>query len=102
MRWMRDEQSDTPAQPPAEWAAYAGHYRCHNPWMSNFRVVLRGADLLFVYPSGAEQQLVPLREARVRIGDDPSPETLAFDTLVDGEAWRAWYSGSAYYRFFTP
>jgi hypothetical protein len=25
-----------------------------------------------------------------------------FDSIVDGEAWRAIFSGADYYRFFTP
>ena len=25
---------------PQEWDAYPGHYRSHNPWPPNFRVVL--------------------------------------------------------------
>jgi CubicO group peptidase (beta-lactamase class C family) len=29
---------------PAAWTAYVGHYRAHNPWIPNFRVVARKAD----------------------------------------------------------
>ncbi len=100
--WTRKESLRSSAAAPDEWNTFAGHYRCHNPWMTNFRVVLRGNELLFVYPSGAELKLLPISEARFRIGCEQSPETLSFDTIVDGEAWRARYSGSEYYRFFTP
>jgi len=34
-----------PEDPPPEWEAYPGHYRSHNPWYSNFRVVLRKGRL---------------------------------------------------------
>jgi hypothetical protein len=87
---------------PEEWQAFAGHYRCHNPWTTNFRVVPRGADLLLVYPGGAEEKLLPLGSGAFRVGSEDSPETLTFDTIVEGEAWRANYSGCDYYRFFTP
>jgi CubicO group peptidase (beta-lactamase class C family) len=42
------------ADPPAEWSAYAGHYRAYNPWYSNFRVVLREAELLVIFLWGLE------------------------------------------------
>jgi hypothetical protein len=88
---------------PAEWAAYPGHYRSHNPWMSSFRVVLRKGALALIHASGDEDALVSLGGARFRIGDDErSAERLSFDTIVEGEALRANYSGGDYYRFFTP
>jgi CubicO group peptidase (beta-lactamase class C family) len=88
---------------PPEWAAYAGHYRSWNPWVSNFRIVVRKGDLLLVRPSGHEQTLHPDGVA-FRVGDDPdSPERISFDTIVEGEALRARLAGGAdYYRFFTP
>jgi hypothetical protein len=57
----------TSFDPPAAWAAYPGHYRAHNPWFTNFRVVLRKGELVFIHPSGTEQPLVPLREGRFRL-----------------------------------
>jgi CubicO group peptidase (beta-lactamase class C family) len=88
---------------PPEWAAYTGHYRSWNPWVSNFRIVTRKADLLQVGPSGREQTLHPEGDD-FRVGDDPdSPERISFDTIVEGEALRARLAGGAdYYRFFTP
>jgi hypothetical protein len=33
------------------------------------------------------------------VSDDPgNPETLRFDTVIDGRALRAWLSGWPYYR----
>ena len=87
---------------PPEWAAYAGHYRSWNPWISNFRIVVRKGELLLVSPSGQEQTLYPEGDG-FRVGDEPdSPERIAFDTIVEGEALRARRAGADYYRFFTP
>ena len=96
-----DTDGDAPS--PSEWAAYPGHYRSHNPWISNFRIVLRRGALLMIYPHGYEAALTPV-ESGFRIGDDPdTPERITFDTIVDGQAWRAITSGGeTYYRFFTP
>ncbi|RIK46093.1 MAG: serine hydrolase [Chloroflexi bacterium] len=88
---------------PAAWAAYPGHYRSHNPWMTNFRVVLRKGQLALLHSSGEEEPLTPLADATFRIGADPrSAERLRFDTVVEGRALRAQFSGADYYRFFTP
>jgi len=88
---------------PPEWAAYAGHYRSWNPWVSNFRIVVRKGELLQVSPSGKEETLYPEGD-NFRVGNDPdSPERISFDTIVEGEALRARLIGGAdYYRFFTP
>jgi hypothetical protein len=88
---------------PADWLAYPGHYRCHNPWYSNFRVVLRKGALWHIWPDGSGSKMVALGDGRFRFGDaDHSPERLQFDTIVNGEAWRVTWSGNAFYRFFTP
>jgi hypothetical protein len=88
---------------PAAWAAYPGHYRSHNPWLSNFRVVLRRGELRLIYPWGEEQPLVPLDDSHFRLGEEAhSPERLSFNTVVNGQALRANMSGCDYYRFFTP
>jgi hypothetical protein len=88
----------------AELRAIVGHYRSHNPWTTNFRVLLRGDQpwLFFAAaPDGfaTEQQLVPLADGSFRVGDDcGNPERLSFDALADGRALRAWLSGWPYYR----
>ncbi|NLF12485.1 MAG: beta-lactamase family protein [Anaerolineaceae bacterium] len=90
-------------EPPAAWRAYTGHYRCHNPWLGNFRVVLRRDRLILALPWGEEQPLVPLAEAVFRVGDDERlPERLRFDTVLGGRARRANLAGCDYYRTFTP
>jgi D-alanyl-D-alanine carboxypeptidase len=91
------------AEPPVAWQGYAGHYRCHNPWLGNFRVILRRDRLLLVLPSGEETGLVPLAEGLFRVGEDERlPERLHFDTVVGGQALRANLAGCDYYRTFTP
>jgi hypothetical protein len=99
----KPEPDLTPVDHPAEWTAYPGHYRSHNPWISNFRVVLRRGELILIQAWGEEQPLVPLGEGYFRIGEEArSPERLRFDTIVNGQALRANYSGCEYYWFFTP
>jgi hypothetical protein len=99
--------SDAPAYPLA-WDAYPGHYRSHNPWAPNFRVVLRQGQLWLIFPAEPdgfddEQPLIPLDDGLFRAGDDPDrPEWLRFDTIVAGQALRADLSGGDYFRFFTP
>jgi hypothetical protein len=89
--------------PPAAWAAYPGHYRAHNPWFSNFRVVLRKGELVFIYPSGTETPLVPLGDGHFRLGrEEYSPDRVRFDNIADGQALHAWWSCGDFYRFFTP
>ncbi len=96
------------AQPPDAVRAVVGHYRSHDPWTTNFRVVLRGEMpwLLFVAaPDGFddEQPLVPFGRDGFRVGSDPlGPERLRFDTVIDGHARRAWLSGWDYYRVGDP
>jgi D-alanyl-D-alanine carboxypeptidase len=91
-------------EPSAELQATAGHYRSHNPWTTNFRIVLRGDQPWLIFagaPDGfdTEQPLVAGDDGSFRVGQDPgNPETLHFDTVVDGRALRAWLSGWPYYR----
>lgn len=87
---------------PVEWAAYTGHYRSHNPWTSNFRVVQRKGAVLLSRPDGGEEPLAPLGAGVFRVGAAPSPERLRFDTIVDGQALRASLSGEPYYRSPIP
>jgi CubicO group peptidase (beta-lactamase class C family) len=109
-RWFSSATYAGPTEfeQPAEWSAYAGHYRSHNPWGSNFRVVLRKGELRMLWPSepdgfSPDDVLVPLADGSFRVGEDEGgPQRVRFDTLVNGAAWRAHVSGCEYYRFFTP
>lgn len=88
---------------PRIWTSYTGHYRSHNPWNSNFRIVLRKSSLFLIYPSGQEEKLVPLNENTFRIGEDPrSPERIQFDMLHGEQTHRSYLSGGEYCRTFTP
>jgi len=100
-----DEPED--AGLPEEYEAFIGHYRAHNPWFTNFRVVARDGDLVLIAPGGveapeAEPVLVPLPDGSFRVGETATPERIRFDTFVDGVAIRATLSGGHYYRTFTP
>jgi CubicO group peptidase (beta-lactamase class C family) len=102
--WHTNDQYTGPTtfDYPQEWDAYPGHYLSFNPWLSNFRVVLRKGALLLVEPSGEEQALVPLGSGVFRVGEDGrSPERLRFDTILNGRALHANLSCGDYYRTFT-
>jgi len=88
---------------PAAWRAYPGHYRAHNPWHTNFRIVARKGKLVLVEPWGDEELLEPLGDGVFRVGDSQhAPERIRFDTVLNGLAIRANLSRCAYYRTFTP
>ena len=101
-------QGPTSFGTPPEWDAFPGHYRAHNPWATNFRVVRRKGQLWLVFPVAPdgfedEQPLVPLGDGSFRAGaDDTSPERVRFDVVVDGKALRAVLSDGVYERDFTP
>jgi len=102
--YYREGVQENPGkEPPEAWKAYPGHYRSHNPWYPNFRVVLRNGDLYLIEPRGDEEPLSPLEEGRFRIGEDPrSPEFIRFEVVLDGKASIANLSGGVYSRTFTP
>jgi hypothetical protein len=87
----------------SNWNAYPGHYRSHNPWYPNIRVVLRKGELILIEPSGDEEPLYPLEPGLFRVGADPrSPEFIRFEVLIDGKAMQVNLSGGVYSRTFTP
>jgi CubicO group peptidase (beta-lactamase class C family) len=99
--WYPNEryQGEMEFEYPANWSAYPGHYRSHNPWDTNFRVVLRKGQLILIYPFGEERPLVPINDSEFRVGENKlSPERIRFDVIVDGQALRANYSCGEYYR----
>lgn len=86
-----------------EWAGYVGHYRSYNPWLSNFRVILRRGSLVLVTSEGYEKLLVPRDDGSFRVGkDERLPEIIRFDWVLNGFAMRAILCGSDFYRTFTP
>jgi CubicO group peptidase (beta-lactamase class C family) len=90
-------------EPPPEWRAYTGHYLAYNPWLSNFRILLRRDRLVLAWPWGPQDALAPLDGGSFRVGEEEwSPERLGFDAVVDGKALRANLSGCDYYRVTAP
>ncbi|HYU92763.1 MAG TPA: hypothetical protein VEN95_04715 [Actinomycetota bacterium] len=90
---------------PAEWlGGGGGHWRSHNPWYSNFRILPRRGSLRFLWGWGEEDwELVPLPDGRFRVGaEEWSPRRIRFDTVIEGMATRAVLDGAPYYRTFTP
>lgn len=91
-------------EPSAALRAIEGHYRSHNPWTTNFTVVLRGDRAWLLFPAAPEgfayeQPLEPSPDGSFRVGEDPgNPEVIRFDTVADGRALRAVLSGWPYYR----
>ena len=84
----------------AALAAYLGHYRTYGSVFTNFRIILgENGDLIFAFPSGEEQTLHRIDEHLW--GIEEMPETVQFDTFVDGKALRAIFSACEYYRTFT-
>ncbi len=91
-----------PRKSPSAWSAYVGHYRTHDQWLSNFRIIMRNGALFKVDPSGKESPLIHIRGSEFREGpDQQSPETVKFDTLHNGKAMRVLNSGCPCYRTFT-
>lgn len=88
----------------ADGIRFEGHYRSHNPWMSNLRVVRRMGGLVLILPFGPSYPLVRLGDRLFRIGEDPrSPERVEFDCIIDGVATSATVSGGGRFgRTFTP
>jgi CubicO group peptidase (beta-lactamase class C family) len=94
-----------PAEAPLSpaWASYCGHYRTHNPWLTNFRVFARKGSLWLSYPSDEEHQLFVRTEGVFSVGDPrESPEWIRFYATVGGKTQRATLSGEEYARTFTP
>lgn len=83
---------------------YEGHYRSHNPWLSNFRIVRRDSGLVIVPPNDVSQPLIPVGSHEFRIGaDERSPERISFAGIVRGVATSATVSGGGRFgRTFTP
>lgn len=83
---------------------YEGHYRSHNPWLTNFRVASRRSGLVFIHPSGKSEPMTTVGEDTFRIGsDERSPERIRFECFMGGRADSATLSGGGRFgRTFTP
>ncbi len=98
------EPLDDDGSCPDQWRPFLGHYRSHNAWLTNFRVVAKEGGLRWVCDHLSEERapMTPLVSGDFRVGErDWSPERLRFDTVIDGVAQRALLSGAPYTRTFT-
>ncbi len=92
---------------PKKWEAYTGHYRTQNPWFNNFRVLLRKGQLILATSDATESQegeeiLTEIKQGLFKIGKEETAERLRFDTIINGKAQRANFSGVDFYRVNTP
>ena len=88
---------------PKEWDSFTGHFRSHDPWSSNFRVLVVKGSLWMASMSSPGEPLTPVGNRTFRVGADRrSPERLSFSTFVDGKAQIANLSGCEHARTFTP
>jgi CubicO group peptidase (beta-lactamase class C family) len=88
---------------PRSWNPYPGHYRSHNPWTSNFRVVLREGALVLIQHDGKEEPIVALEDGTFRVGADKRcPERIEFSAIFKGKAMVAVLSGGRYVRVSSP
>jgi D-alanyl-D-alanine carboxypeptidase len=95
-------QGETNFDIPPVWLAFTGHYRAHNPWLTNFRVLIQKDHLILCHPQYGGEILHQTGEHSFRIGEDPlSPEFIHFELILNGRAMGANLSGSRYCRAFT-
>lgn len=98
--WYAGERYKGPRtfETPAEWRAFAGHYRNDSPWEGSARIVLRNGRLW----AGGDTPLAPLGGGLFRIGDEEfSPDRVRFGSVVNGRALVATFNGVDYRRIET-
>jgi len=102
--YLREGRAVAPGLPVnPTWSSYCGHYRTHNPWMTNFRIFVRKGALWLTYPSDEEHELFERGDGLFSVGSPKeSPEWIRFYAFVGGRAQRAAFSGEEYGRTFTP
>ncbi len=95
-------QHDAAPPAPAEWDAYIGWYRSHNPWSGLIRVFERRGKLYLQLGASAGDvdggALSPLGDGRFQVGESPSAERISFDAPADGLSLRANLGGQYFYR----
>jgi D-alanyl-D-alanine carboxypeptidase len=101
--YMREGETAPPAG-AGNWSGFQGHYRTHDPWYSNLRIVDRAGQLVLIWGGGEEEPLALLPDGSFRAGEDPRlPERVRFEERDDGgPVLRVNYSGLDLFRTFTP
>ena len=103
-RWWTNERYTGPKtfQYPPEWDAFTGHFHSDSPWYGSTRLVVRKGQLLAegLQPLEAVASEGP-RTFRVA-GQSIDVDRVVFDTIVNGRAMRATYSGIEFFREWTP
>ena len=104
--WYTNDRYDGPRDfpVPAGWPAYVGRYRSYSPWFPYFEIVVRKGRLIAITGLGGETSygeidLTPLGPGLFRVGEEPTPETLRFETVVSGRALSAVWSGHRFFLF---
>jgi hypothetical protein len=103
--WFTNEHFAGPTQfeIPDAWPAYVGRYRSYSPWFPYFEIFIREGQLLAMIGVGSEtgsgEILLQPRGAGVfHPGEEPTPEVLRFEDVVDNQALRAAWSGHEFFR----
>jgi hypothetical protein len=100
--WVKADSPITAAVQPIDkpdWLGARGIYRSHNPWFSTIRVIGRDGQLRLVSGDGDEQSLTEIEPGLFRISAKIDyPETVLFDTWVEGNALHARVSNCDFYR----
>lgn len=99
--FSNEDEASRPFQPPEAGHGFEGHYRSHNPWYSNFRVVLRRSKLVLVWGWGEEMALHPTGDGWFGVGE--SPDKVSFEAPTGKDALCVRFAaGGDFYRTFTP
>lgn len=84
---------------PKELDTYVGRYRSDNAWYGSTRVLIRKGRLTLE----GDVPLVEISPGVFKFEGDPNTvDQIVFDTIIDGKATRANYSGIEFFRTYTP
>ncbi len=104
-RWFtnRGYGGPTAFDNPEVWSAYTGRYRSYSPWFPYFEILIRKGQLVVVLGNGGETSYDELvlesqGDHAFRPGENPTPEVLRFENIVEGEALRATWSGHEFFK----
>ena len=96
--WTNERYSGARAFPyPSSWDMYTGHFRSDNAWYGSTRMVIRKGRLLI----GGDDAIVEVSPGIFRPEAATGADRITFDTVIDGRAIHANFSGIDFYRTFT-